>query len=182
MPQRHRISRLVLVAAILIATHPTDAYANTAVPGVGFSFWLSAALFPVIVMIEWLVYARAGIARPLRLSGALNAISSIGGLLCSLPLLGVPIEMGIGLRHWSQKWTLPMQGTAITSLVTLAILLTLNFVTSVTFEYFVARRLRRDQLPPGLRAVVHANAYSYAFLLVILAPLIGELAGWAFPT
>ena len=156
-----------LVFALLAL--PGVAVANTGIPAVAMTHWTGIYLFPLIVYLEGRVYKDAGVERPFRTATMLNGISTVVGVVTSLPFVNMMVETPGGMMFWARaRSSTPMLGRALTAVVIVFVFLGFNYAITVLVERWADRKVYTKDGPHRPEVITKANQRSYGFLAVLL--------------
>lgn len=125
------------------------AWANTIVPANDLGAVANAYLFPIVVLVEWLVYRAHAVARAFRGALVLNLVTS-----------------AMGLALWQISSGLAARALQLGGVVAQALFFPLlHFLVTLATEQGLNRLLNRQPWP--FKAVLRANAVTYgAFMLL----------------
>ncbi|MDP1923140.1 MAG: hypothetical protein Q8L14_43250 [Myxococcales bacterium] len=146
------VSRLV---AALIVLAPLGAWANSIVPANDLGALANAYLFPLVIVIEWLVYRAHRLDHALRGAVVLNLVTSAMGFTLMFVSEGIAT---FGYRSGGvvgQALVFPL----------------LHFSLTVATEQGLNRVLNRSK-PWPFAAVLRANAATYAPIMLLNALLL----------
>jgi hypothetical protein len=149
------------LGSAFVVLAPTLALANSLVPANDFGAVMNAFLFPLVILVEWLVYRAHGVARPLRGAVVSNVITSAMGFVMVFgagPLLPPLVSVGISTL-----------GKNLGGVVGQALLFPLfHFCVTLATEQGVNLLLNRPKAWP-FSAVLRANAVTYGSLMAMNA-------------
>lgn len=138
----------------LLVLLPTCALANTIVPANEFGALMNAYLFPLVIVVEWLVYRAHKLPRPLRGAVVSNVITS---------------AMGFAFVFVSGE--VATMGNRVGGVVGQALIFPLlHFCVTVATEQGINLVLNRPT-PWPFAAVLRANAVTYGAIMALNAGL-----------
>jgi hypothetical protein len=158
---RLRSTRPALVLIALLV--PSAAWADTLVPSNGFSTVANVVFFPLIVVVEALVYRLQKVERPWWLSAQLNIASSSFGMVLFYLAPAVSVLSGALVRGFVADPTSPLYAAFRMLAVPLV-----HFAMTLLIEQGLANLLRKKS-PVPFKAVVRANAATYIPLMIFAA-------------